>query len=57
MMKTFIKSVVIILLFGITWQVFPQQMLYKSRQNTDQIFYDGNTVRDFLKQRVDFDTL
>jgi len=56
-MKTFIKSVVIILLFGITWQVFPQQMLYKSRQNTDQIFYDGNTVRDFLKQRVDFDTL
>jgi len=56
-MKPLSKITLCILFFGIVHHVFPQEMLYKSRQNTDNPFYNGNAVRDFLNQRTNFDTL
>jgi len=56
-MNIITKLTVSILLFGIVYNVFPQEMLYKTRQKVDIPFYDGNAVRNFLNHRTDFDTL
>ena len=57
-MNTFTKLALSFALLGITQQVFPQEMMYKTRQKVDIPFYDGNTVRShFLKQQTVSDTL
>ena len=56
-MNRFIKLITIILFLGMTQIVISQEMMYKPYQKVDIPFYDGQVVRDFLKQRTAYDTL
>ena len=56
-MNRFTQLTLMILLFVITPNVFPQEMLYKPYRGGDIPFYDGDAVRSFLKRQTAYDTL